>query len=43
MKQQHVDSLICPLCLAQALEEGVGGDLVYLQSNSEEAAEEGKP
>jgi hypothetical protein len=43
MKQQHVDSLICPLCIAQALEEDVGGDLARLQANSEETAEEGKP
>jgi hypothetical protein len=43
MKQQHVDSLLCLLCITQALEEGVGGDLVRLQAYSEETAEEGKP
>jgi hypothetical protein len=43
MKQQHVDSLICPFCITQALEEGVGGDLARLQANSEETIEEGKP
>jgi hypothetical protein len=43
MKQQHVDSLLCPFCITQALQEDVGGDLAQLQANSEETAEEGKP
>jgi hypothetical protein len=43
MKQQHVDSFICLFCIAEALEEGVGSDLVRLQAYSKETAEEGKP
>jgi hypothetical protein len=41
--KQYVHSLICPFCIAEALEEGVGDDLVCFQTFFEETAEEGKP
>ena len=37
--KQHVHSLIRPFCVAEALEEGAGDDLVCLQALPEEAAE----
>jgi hypothetical protein len=43
MKQQHVDSFLCPFCIAEALEESVGGELVCLQAYTKETAEEGNP
>jgi hypothetical protein len=41
--KQHGHSLVCSFCVAEALEEGAGGDLVCLEARPEEAAEEGKP
>lgn len=40
--KQHVESLICPLCVAKALEEGAEDDLVCLQARLEETGEEGE-
>jgi hypothetical protein len=37
--KQHGDSVVGSFCVAEALEEGAGGDLVCLQARPEEAAE----
>jgi hypothetical protein len=41
--KQHVDSVVGPLGLAEALEEVVGDGLVCLEARPEETAEEGEP
>jgi hypothetical protein len=40
--KQHVRSLICPLCLAEDLEEGANDNVICLEARPEEAAEEGE-
>ena len=40
--KQHVQSLLCSLCVAESLEEGVEDDSVRLQDRPEETAEEGE-
>jgi hypothetical protein len=38
--KQHVDSLICPLSMAEDLEEGVDDNIVYLEARPEDVAKE---